>query len=144
MGGTSGALYGLFFSAMSASFQQPDQMKLHRQLWLEAFKSGCDAIELYGRSSLGERTMLDPLKMSQIQLTTLHPDSPIREWFETMAETCESVAVTTKQMIPKSGRASYSFNPNSEAKTYKYPDSGAHAVGILSRAISEAAKTVFL
>jgi len=58
MGGTSGALYCLFFmtgAKMLASFKQEDDI---RRVWFCAFRSGLNCLEKYGRTKVGDRTMV--------------------------------------------------------------------------------------
>lgn len=58
MGGTSGALYCLFFTSgakMLASFKQEENM---RRVWFYAFCSGLNCLEKYGKAKVGDRTMV--------------------------------------------------------------------------------------
>jgi len=58
MGGTSGALYCLFFTTgakILASFKQEKDM---RNVWFCAFRSGLNCLEKYGRAKVGDRTMV--------------------------------------------------------------------------------------
>ncbi|KAL6261264.1 hypothetical protein P5V15_008786 [Pogonomyrmex californicus] len=59
MGGTSGALYCLFFTAgakMLASFEQEEEDIRH--VWFCAFRSGLNCLEKYGKAKAGDRTMV--------------------------------------------------------------------------------------
>lgn len=58
MGGTSGALYCLFFTTGAktlASFEQEEDV---RRVWFYALRSGLNCLEKYGKAKVGDRTMV--------------------------------------------------------------------------------------
>eukprot|EP00049_Salpingoeca_infusionum_P010551 m.182641 g.182641 ORF g.182641 m.182641 type:complete len:331 (+) comp14673_c0_seq11:1047-2039(+) len=63
MGGTSGVLYSIFFSAASTAFPElnTDIKDVTCEMWAKALDAGVQAIQYYGGATLGSRTMLDVL-----------------------------------------------------------------------------------
>lgn len=59
MGGTSGALYGVFFLRASDALRKHENADEIR--WVDAFKAGTDAIGHLGGAKLGDATMMDAL-----------------------------------------------------------------------------------
>ncbi|NP_001338908.1 triokinase/FMN cyclase isoform d [Homo sapiens] len=57
MGGSSGALYGLFLTAAA----QPLKAKTSLPAWSAAMDAGLEAMQKYGKAAPGDRTMLDSL-----------------------------------------------------------------------------------
>ncbi|XP_032345430.1 triokinase/FMN cyclase isoform X3 [Camelus ferus] len=57
MGGSSGALYGLFLTAAA----QPLKAKTDLPAWSAAMDAGLEAMQKYGKAAPGDRTMLDSL-----------------------------------------------------------------------------------
>lgn len=57
MGGSSGALYGLFLTAAA----QPLKAKTDLPAWSAAMDAGLEALQKYGKAAPGDRTMLDSL-----------------------------------------------------------------------------------
>jgi dihydroxyacetone kinase len=54
VGGTSGAIYALFFGAASRAFDSDFQLR-------KAIEEGLNAISYYGHAKPGDRTLVDPL-----------------------------------------------------------------------------------
>ncbi|XP_055608981.1 triokinase/FMN cyclase-like [Uranotaenia lowii] len=138
IGGTSGAMYSLFFQAASKAFVEADaepEVTIHH--WLNALSYGNAAIQNYALTDVGDRTMLDPLKQAEIQLK-LAVDKllQVKECVKVFAETCKTVALETINMIPKSGRAAYTVAAEKNvSRTFLYPDPGAEAVAIWAKAL---------
>ncbi|KAF7267706.1 hypothetical protein GWI33_019096 [Rhynchophorus ferrugineus] len=114
-----------FFLSLTAAnkfgdYKEDDEVTY--QIWLEALENSCKAIEKYGNVKLGDKTMYDPLIAcaNTIKLY-ININDPI-EAFGRGVSKAEDVATKTV----KSG--------------CKFPDAGAHAVGIWMRAIYEGVK----
>ncbi|XP_059612736.1 PTS-dependent dihydroxyacetone kinase 1, dihydroxyacetone-binding subunit DhaK-like [Phlebotomus argentipes] len=123
MGGSSGALYGIFFQAASTAFGASTEFA-SLQDWIDALKLGNFALQKAARSKRGDRTMLDPLlAMEDFLVRSSTASGP--GFAENLYEIVESSAAETRAMIPKAGRAAYT---TSTVQDLKYPDPGAHAV----------------
>lgn len=57
MGGTSGALYCLFFTTGAKELASKQGENL-RDVWFCAFRSGLHCLEKYGKAKAGDRTMV--------------------------------------------------------------------------------------
>jgi len=58
MGGTSGALYCLFFTTGAKELTLFEQGENLQYIWLCAFRSGLNCLERYGKAKAGDRTMV--------------------------------------------------------------------------------------
>lgn len=58
MGGTSGALYCLFFTTGAKELALLEQGESLRCAWFRAFRSGLNCLEKYGKAKPGDRTMV--------------------------------------------------------------------------------------
>lgn len=58
MGGTSGALYCLFFTSSAKELALCEQKEDLRRAWFCAFYSGLNCLEKYGKANVGDRTMV--------------------------------------------------------------------------------------
>ncbi|KAL4238556.1 hypothetical protein ACF0H5_003263 [Mactra antiquata] len=128
MGGSSGGLYSLFFTAASAALQKD----INAEAWLDAMTSGITAIQRYGGAEPGDRTMLDPLCAVRDSFQKELASSSAMDAFKTAVKIGESVAEGTKDMKAHAGRASY---VNSDLLTK--PDPGAMAVAMWLKAVLE-------
>lgn len=122
MGGTSGALLGIFFESAAQGFKSCD---FESPLWLTL---GNSALSAAGHSIRGDRTMLDVLLTAQDVLMTKNIDL-----LQELKEKCKLSAAATKTMVPKCGRAVYTNSQ--EVKTSQYPDPGAAFVSLVVAAI---------
>ncbi|KAI1279564.1 Triokinase/FMN cyclase [Halotydeus destructor] len=133
VGGTSGALYSLLFTAAHRTFQsvehgsQPDIMAL----WLSALKTGIESISKYSLAQPGDRSMLDTLVAVERTLKD-NLKSSLSETARRIITSAEDAAKDTVNMIPKVGRASYVNKDR-----VKSPDAGAMAVAIWVKAIMQ-------
>jgi len=57
MGGTSGALYCLFFTTGAKTLVSLKEEDM-RHVWFRAFQSGLNCLEKYGKAKVGDRTMV--------------------------------------------------------------------------------------
>uniref|UniRef100_A0A7E4VD55 Triokinase/FMN cyclase n=1 Tax=Panagrellus redivivus TaxID=6233 RepID=A0A7E4VD55_PANRE len=125
VGGTTGAIYAMFFTAGSVLYEQStDAATFH-----EALKRGLDAIMKYGHAKPGHRTLVDPLHAAAEAVNSPKGES---DW-KTVVEAIEKAAEDTAKMEAKSGRASYT-----NAEEQHRPDPGAIAVATFAKAAFDA------
>ena len=119
MGGTSGALYCIFLTALAAALASEDSVA-------GALKAALEQLCKYTRARLGDRTMMDALI----------------PFVETLSETGDvEMAVSragegvdgTKTMEAKLGRSTYL----DESATRGVPDPGAYGLLVLLRGMAE-------
>lgn len=106
MGGSSGALYCLFFTTSAkvlASFEQEEDMRL---IWFNAFQSGLNCLEKYGKAKAGDRTMIDTMHAACTTYEKLLEENP-SDFYDKIATAAWEGCYSTKHMKPKAGRASY-------------------------------------
>ncbi|KAG5318886.1 TKFC cyclase, partial [Pseudoatta argentina] len=130
MGGTSGALYCLFFTTgakMLASFKQEKDM---RNVWFCAFRSGLNCLEKYGRAKVGDRTMIDTMYAAYTTYEKLLKECP-SDFYEKITAAAWEGCYSTRNMKPKAGRASYI----KQAQYLMEMDAGAYAAAIWIAAI---------
>lgn len=131
MGGTSGALYSIFFQAAASSFVDNSADESYK-IWCNALKMGNDAIMKYGLANVGDRTMMDPLKAGELSLiTSLNSGLSLLNALEILKTVCAGAATATTDMLPKSGRSAYSFTEDKSNVVLKFPDPGAVCVSLL-------------
>lgn len=141
MGGSSGILYSIFFQCASNAFNGITSITI--DTWLKALKLGNQGIQKYGLAMPNDRTMLDALKFGEIEMEGAMKDKKSYiEVLQKFSVGCENGARTTMNMVAKSGRAAYTFSETKTEIKSKFSDPGAHAVGIISKALLEAVKMV--
>ncbi|XP_062973060.1 triokinase/FMN cyclase isoform X2 [Elgaria multicarinata webbii] len=136
MGGSSGALYGLFLTAAA----QPLQIDDDAAAWSLAMDTGINAMMRYGGAAPGDRTMLDSLCAAAAELKALkNPKANPLQVLAKAVQEAETAAESTKDMEARAGRASYISSARLEQ-----PDPGAVAAAAILRAVLEGlqAKTV--
>ncbi|GJQ86438.1 hypothetical protein Trydic_g10345 [Trypoxylus dichotomus] len=124
MGGTLGCIYSIMLEAAASEFLVfPESQIVTAWLWLYALKKAIYAMATYAESKEGENTMFDPLcTCAAVMEESLTNDIRDVEAFGNGVFAAEETAQKTKQ------------SPR------KYPDPGAHAVGIWLRALYEGVK----
>ncbi|XP_051820162.1 triokinase/FMN cyclase [Antechinus flavipes] len=129
MGGSSGALYGLFLTAAA----QPLKTTPGLPAWTAAMDAGLEAMQRYGKAAPGDRTMLDSLWAAGQELRALKtPGASLEQVLSKAVQSAEAAAEATKDMEAGAGRASYITS----AKLVQ-PDPGAVAAAAVLRAILE-------
>jgi dihydroxyacetone kinase len=130
LGGTSGALYGVFF--LRASARPRNGPPTDPKTWAEAFQAGCAGIGELGGAQAGDRTMLDALlPAADAFQSALDANRPRAEALHAAADAAEMGARATASMIPRRGRSSYLGD-----RALSHPDPGAEAVATWIRAIA--------
>lgn len=136
MGGTSGAIFSIFFQCASKAFALTNQHTVAS--WINGVSMGMSGIMLHGKASVGDRTLLDALNSGYEAL--LEPSDSSIGALRMFVDGCRRGATATMTMQPKSGRASYSLSDTGD--DYKFicthPDPGAHAIQIIAEAILKA------
>ncbi|XP_077271845.1 uncharacterized protein LOC143902635 [Temnothorax americanus] len=139
MGGLEGGMYSLFFDTAAKSFlkfRNDEQMTAN--MWLTALTSANKMMSEVSGTSIGDRTMLDALIPAENKLRDAlnSGSSPVNAFGEAV-KAAETFAMQTVHM-------SGAFSVDSaNCKIFKYPDPGAHAVGIWMRAAYEGVKLKF-
>nr|F1RKQ4.2 RecName: Full=Triokinase/FMN cyclase; AltName: Full=Bifunctional ATP-dependent dihydroxyacetone kinase/FAD-AMP lyase (cyclizing); Includes: RecName: Full=ATP-dependent dihydroxyacetone kinase; Short=DHA kinase; AltName: Full=Glycerone kinase; AltName: Full=Triokinase; AltName: Full=Triose kinase; Includes: RecName: Full=FAD-AMP lyase (cyclizing); AltName: Full=FAD-AMP lyase (cyclic FMN forming); AltName: Full=FMN cyclase [Sus scrofa] len=130
MGGSSGALYGLFLTAAA----QPLKAKTDLAAWSAAMDAGLEAMQKYGKAAPGDRTMLDSLWAAgqELQAWKSPGANLLPVLTKALLENAEAAAEATKNMEAGAGRASYISSARLDQ-----PDPGAVAAAAILRAILE-------
>uniref|UniRef100_A0A452FQE9 Triokinase/FMN cyclase n=1 Tax=Capra hircus TaxID=9925 RepID=A0A452FQE9_CAPHI len=129
MGGSSGALYGLFLTAAA----QPLKAKTDLPAWSAAMDAGLAAMQKYGKAAPGDRTMLDSLWAAGQELQAWRsPGANLLQILTKAVKSAEAAAEATKNMEAGAGRASYISSARLDQ-----PDPGAVAAAAILRAILE-------
>ncbi|XP_036061331.1 triokinase/FMN cyclase isoform X2 [Onychomys torridus] len=133
MGGSSGALYGLFLTAAA----QPLKAKTDLSAWSAAMDAGLEAMQRYGKAAPGDRTMLDSLWAAGQEFQAWKsPGTSLLPVLTKAVKSAEAAAEATKNMEAGAGRASYISSARLDQ-----PDPGAVAVAAIFRAILEVLET---
>nr|XP_056707969.1 triokinase/FMN cyclase [Euleptes europaea] len=129
MGGSSGALYGLFLTAAA----QPLRMSSDPSSWSVAMDAGIEAMKRYGGAAPGDRTMLDSLCAAAEELRALkNPGANLMQVLAKAVQRAEYAAESTRNMEAAAGRASYISSAQLDQ-----PDPGAVAVAAILQAVLE-------
>ncbi|XP_073902788.1 triokinase/FMN cyclase [Castor canadensis] len=130
MGGSSGALYGLFLTAAA----QPLKSKTDLPAWSAAMDAGLEAMQKYGKAAPGDRTMLDSLWAAGQELQAWKsPGADLISVLINAVKSAKAAAEATKNMEAGAGRASYISSAQLDQ-----PDPGAVAAASILSAILEA------
>ena len=101
VGGASGPLYGSFFLAAGAAFGEGSEPA---KAWPEIFAAGVAAVAARGRSTAGEKTMLDVLRPVQ---ETLQAERESPDLVDKLRLAAREAAARTAPMLATKGRAAY-------------------------------------
>lgn len=121
MGGTSGVLLEIFFTAAARSIAQGKQLP-------EGLEAGVEAVEFYGGASVGSRTMIDALRPAIGALTS-------GATLAAVAAAARGGADSTVSMTASAGRANWVGQESYQG----VPDPGAAAVAIVLEAMAKVA-----
>uniref|UniRef100_A0A7R9YZ62 DhaL domain-containing protein n=1 Tax=Chlamydomonas euryale TaxID=1486919 RepID=A0A7R9YZ62_9CHLO len=135
VGGTSGALYAVFFSSAAGSLKKSagDGDATPAQ-WAAALQAGADGVSFYGGAKGGSRTMLDAiLPAAAAAMEAANAGKGAAEVAAAAAAAAHKGADATKGMAPSAGRSSYV----PAEVTAKCPDPGAVAVATWMTAIAD-------
>lgn len=137
MGGTSGAIFSIFFQCASKAFT--DLNKHSVDVWMNGLDEGIRGIMKHGKSEIGDRTLLDSLNsgFSSMKAYKRIETTEAIEMIAIFSKGCQRGAEATKIMCPKSGRSSYAVSDKGDEFVFqsKFPDPGAYAVAMMSAAV---------
>ena len=106
VGGASGALYGTAF--MKAGDVLKGKMELSPEDFLAAFSASVTGIKTRGKSTIGEKTMLDALCPAERAMReAIQAKKSLKDALLAAADEAEKGAERTKDLIATKGRASY-------------------------------------
>lgn len=106
VGGASGALYGTAF--MKAGDALKGKMELSPEDFLAAFSASVTGIKMRGKSTIGEKTMLDALCPAERAMReAIQAKKSLKDALLAAADEAEKGAERTKDLIATKGRASY-------------------------------------
>jgi dihydroxyacetone kinase len=130
LGGTSGALYAVFFLRAAAQLRKGSPNEL--RTWADAFDAGNAGIAELGGARPGDRTMLDALiPAAETFRDALSTRQPLAEILRVTAEAARRGAQATATLPPRRGRSSYLGD-----RALGHPDPGAEAVALWLRAVA--------
>ena len=141
-GGTSGALYDIFFSAAAASVKDGKDGPLsasHPATWVIALEAGNAAMMKYGGAKAGDRTMLDALLPAAKEARKMISEDASEGTAATAAAAAITGALATCEMTAGAGRSSYV--PAEVLKTVADPGATAAAAWIGAIALSLASSS---
>jgi len=102
MGGTSGALYSIFFNGLAGAFANlPEDAKIDAKAWGKALEEALNKLYSYTRARPPSRTLVDPL--SSFCLTFGLDPTDFNKAYQAAKEAQEATAT----MDAKAGRAAY-------------------------------------
>ncbi|KAK2463564.1 hypothetical protein APHAL10511_004315 [Amanita phalloides] len=125
MGGTSGALYSIFFSGLAQGIQTQlvkEGATITPSDWAHAMQFALDRLYDYTRARPPSRTLVDPLAAFVAVVAA-------REDVHTAVKAAEKAAVATKDIEAKAGRSAYV--EGTRLKEQQVPDPGAWGVKVI-------------
>jgi dihydroxyacetone kinase len=133
MGGSSGPLISVAFARAGAVAGEAQTVDVRRAAAM--LRAGADGVAEYGRSSVGDKTLLDALvpaveAVEAIAALSVEDDAlhdSVRRAFLDAAQAAAAGAARTRELLARRGRAVYSAERNLGA-----PDPGAVAVAVLA------------
>ncbi|KAJ3515185.1 hypothetical protein NLJ89_g1917 [Agrocybe chaxingu] len=130
MGGTSGALYSIFFSGLSQGLHAnaSRDAQVTPQVWAKALKSALDKLYGYTRARPPSRTLVDPLEAFIQTYAASNQD-----YVKAVTAAAEA-ADHTKTLDAKAGRSAYV--EGDRLKKEQIPDPGAWGVKVILENLS--------
>lgn len=124
MGGTSGALYAIFFSALAKALNDlgDGDGELKAAQWAQAAGKARDTLLGYTKARPPSRTLVDPLVAFTDALSS-------GESAQVAAEKAKDAAENTKTLAATSGRAAYV--DQEQLKRENVPDPGAYGLALI-------------
>ncbi|OAL51424.1 Dak1-domain-containing protein [Pyrenochaeta sp. DS3sAY3a] len=144
MGGTSGALYSIFFSGFVSGIQRyfkvPSQAELDLPAIAAALSHGLHTMRKYTSAAVGDRTMMDaliPFVEAIVQQATQGTVAALEAGLESAREGCEG----TKRQQSRFGRSTYvGAASDIKIEADEMPDPGACGVVAIIEGVLKAAK----
>ena len=132
VGGASGPLDGRAF--MKAGDALNGKMDLSAEDFLAAFSASIEGIKMRGKSTIGEKTMLDALCPAERAMReAIEAKKTLKEALEAAAVAAEKGAERTKDLVATKGRASYLGE-----RSLGHRDPGAVSSSFMLRAMADA------
>lgn len=137
MGGTSGAIFSIFFQCASKAFASFNLSSMEN--WIKGMSFGMAGIKQHGKANIGDRTLLDALN-SGYEAMRENSEKEFLAVLKAFVNGCEKGCEATKSMKPKSGRSSYSLSDKGSNFEFnsKNPDPGAYAVKVIAQEVLKA------
>jgi len=132
MGGTSGALYSIFFSGLAQGLQQNPSSSgiVTAEQWVASVSAALTKLYTYTRARPPSRTLVDPLDAFVSALTK---DGNVD--FQGAVKAAADAALNTRDLEAKAGRSAYV--EGDRLKTERIPDPGAWGVKAILEALSK-------
>jgi triose/dihydroxyacetone kinase / FAD-AMP lyase (cyclizing) len=127
MGGTSGALYSIFLSALAASLSASQASSSTPEVWANAASSALEKLYTYTRARPPSRTLVDPLAAFISALVSAPAD------VKGALKAATNAAEKTQELEAKAGRAAYV--EGSRLKEGAVPDPGAWGIKVILEAL---------
>lgn len=124
MGGTSGALYSIFFSALAQGLQVHSKGTLSAAQWSESLTEARDKLYTYTRARPPSRTLVDPLDAFVRALAAAKGAD-----FGAAVKAAGDAAQKTRDLEAKAGRSAYV--EGNRLKDEQVPDPGAWGVKVI-------------
>ncbi|KAH7890741.1 Dak1 domain-containing protein [Phlebopus sp. FC_14] len=125
MGGTSGALYSIFFASLAQALGQTSCATTTSEVWSTALSSALARLYTYTRARPPSRTLVDPLSAFV---------GAIHTGIENAAKAASDAAEGTRNVEAKAGRSAYVDSERLKAE--KIPDPGAWGVKVIIEALA--------
>ncbi|KIJ65709.1 hypothetical protein HYDPIDRAFT_187408 [Hydnomerulius pinastri MD-312] len=126
MGGTSGALYSIFFSSLAQALAHSSATTATPEVWSNALRSALARLYSYTRARPPSRTLVDPLAAFVAALPA---------GLEGAVEAVQDAAEKTKDIEAKAGRSAYVEGDRLRAE--RIADPGAWGVKVIIEAIAQ-------
>jgi len=109
MGGSSGGVYSLLFTAAASAFQDQVGGEVDPAAWIRALRLGLDSVMKYGGAEPGDRTMIDALYPALLRLEAAPEQlgADTGKCLKEAAAAARAGAEKTAEMVARAGRASY-------------------------------------
>lgn len=131
-GGTSGPIWGTGF--LRAGMTAGDVQQLDGAKVVEMLRAAVEGIKARGQSDVGDKTVLDVLvPMTDRLEAELQAGTGAEQALAAMAETAETAAEATKDMVAKRGRAAYTGERSKGSV-----DAGAMGIAVIMKSINDA------
>ncbi|OAX39817.1 dihydroxyacetone kinase [Rhizopogon vinicolor AM-OR11-026] len=124
MGGTSGALYSIFFSALAQALAKSSSETATQEVWCAALEAALARLYTYTRARPPSRTLVDPLAAFVAALPS---------GLEAAVKAAADAAEGTKDMEAKAGRSAYV--DSTQLKAERVADPGAWGVKVVVEAL---------
>ncbi|KAH7927347.1 dihydroxyacetone kinase [Leucogyrophana mollusca] len=128
MGGTSGALYSIFFSALAQGLAAGGPGAATPQRWARALKSALERLYSYTRARPPSRTLVDPLA-SFVRIFNAMSTN-----LTSAVKIAGEAAEGTRDIVAKAGRSAYV--DTALLKAERVPDPGAWGVKVVLEALA--------